>query len=162
MKAIVYTSGTGFTERYAKMLSEKSGLPCYDLKTAKKELPANEEIIFLGWVYANTVKGLKAAEKRWNVAAVGAVGMYPENDTNTQILKDTNGLACPLFYMQGGMQPDKIKGINKLLLSMVCRFLTKDDKPENADIIKMFKEGCDFVSEENISKAIAFILMKQS
>ncbi len=160
MKAIVYLSGTGFTKRYAEMLSSKTGLPCYDLKTAQKEVKEGEEIYYLGWVYANTVKGLSKAQKRWKLAAVSPVGMYPESPTNNDILKSTNKLTCPMFYLQGGMQPDKIKGVNKLILKMVCKFLTKDEKPENADIIKTFREGCDCVSEENLAAALTYIMME--
>ncbi len=38
MKAIVYESNTGFTQKYAFMLSEKTGLPAYLLENAKSEL----------------------------------------------------------------------------------------------------------------------------
>ena len=161
MKAIIYLSGTGFTKRYAEMLSQKTGLPCYDLKTAQKSVPAGEEVFYLGWVYANTIKGLKKAAKRWSLTAAAAVGMYPESDANTRILTETNKLTCPLFYLQGGLRPDKIKGIDSLLLKMVCKFLTKEDKPENADIIRTFREGCDCVSEENIAKPVTFMLMSR-
>ncbi len=161
MISIVYLSATGFTKRYAEMLSEKTGIPCYDLKSAQKQVAAGEEIFYLGWVYANNIKGLKKASKRWKVSAAAAVGMYPESDANSSILKDANKLTCPLFYLQGGLKPNEVKGIDKLLLKMVCKFLTKDDKPENADIIKTFKEGCDCVSEENIAKPVTFLMMKQ-
>ena len=44
MKAIIYTSATGHTERYAKMLSEKTGIPAYPAKEAKSALPRGSEI----------------------------------------------------------------------------------------------------------------------
>ena len=34
MKAIVYTSQTGHTQRYAQMLAERTGVPAYSLKEA--------------------------------------------------------------------------------------------------------------------------------
>ena len=53
MKAnkIVYTSNTGFTERYARMLAEETGLPCYCLE----ESPRGGSAIYLGWLMAGTV-----------------------------------------------------------------------------------------------------------
>ena len=36
--AIVYTSNTGFTARYAALLSEETGLPAYSIKDAGKNL----------------------------------------------------------------------------------------------------------------------------
>ena len=44
MKAIVYTSQTGHTQRYAQMLAERTGVPAYSLKEAGKSLRRGEEI----------------------------------------------------------------------------------------------------------------------
>lgn len=48
MEAIIYTSNTGSTARYAKMLSQELHLPVYSLEEAKKKVPAGAEIIYLG------------------------------------------------------------------------------------------------------------------
>jgi len=40
-KAIVYTSNTGYTAEYAKILGEKAGLPVYSLDEAEKNVPEN-------------------------------------------------------------------------------------------------------------------------
>ena len=45
MKAIVYTTNTGSTEHYAKLLAQKTGLPVYSLTEAKKVIPNGTEII---------------------------------------------------------------------------------------------------------------------
>ena len=37
MKAIVYTSQTGFTKRYAELLSEATGVPAWSAKEAAKQ-----------------------------------------------------------------------------------------------------------------------------
>ena len=47
MKAIVYTSNTGYTARYAKMLSEKTNLPFLTFAEAKDHLSKGDEIIFM-------------------------------------------------------------------------------------------------------------------
>ena len=44
IKAIVYKSKTGHTEKYAKMIGEKLNIPCYALKEAKTKLMKNDEI----------------------------------------------------------------------------------------------------------------------
>ena len=61
MKAIVYTSNTGFTARYAQMLGEKLALPVLELKDACKQLPKGTEIIYMGWLFASAVKGTPSA-----------------------------------------------------------------------------------------------------
>ena len=38
MRAIVYTSNTGSTEKYAKMLSHQIVVPAYSMKEAEKSL----------------------------------------------------------------------------------------------------------------------------
>lgn len=45
MNAIVYTSENGSTERYARALSERTGLPAYALQDAGKVLPKGESIL---------------------------------------------------------------------------------------------------------------------
>ncbi|MBQ8170992.1 MAG: flavodoxin domain-containing protein [Oscillospiraceae bacterium] len=160
MTAIVYESNTGFTERYAKILSEKTGVPVYPLNEAKKKIPKGEDIVFLGWVFANKIKGLDKAVKLWKISAVGAVGMNPRSDKNTEILREANKPECPLFYMWGGLDNSKLKGMNKFMLNLVRDSLEKENKPEYADAIKVFREGGDFVSEEYLQELVAFILMK--
>ena len=44
--AIVYTSQTGFTARYAALLAERTGLPCRPLKEAAA-LPRGTAVIYL-------------------------------------------------------------------------------------------------------------------
>ena len=60
MNAIIYTTNTGSTEHYAKLLAQKTGLPVYSLAEAKKRVFAGTEIIYLGWIMAGSVKGRKA------------------------------------------------------------------------------------------------------
>ena len=38
MKAIVYTSHTGHTQRYAQLLAERTGVPAYSMKEAREKL----------------------------------------------------------------------------------------------------------------------------
>ena len=50
--AIVYTSKTGFTEEYAKLLGEKTGLPVYSLNKSGL-LGKDSKVIYLGWIHAS-------------------------------------------------------------------------------------------------------------
>ena len=52
MNAIIYTTNTGSTEHYAKLLAQKTGLPVYSLAEAKKRVFAGAEVIYLGWIMA--------------------------------------------------------------------------------------------------------------
>ena len=74
IRAIVYTSNTGSTAAYAKLLGEQINLPVFPLPQAKDRVPSGSEIIYLGWIMAGGVKGYKAAGKRsvrWVWAVLG-------------------------------------------------------------------------------------------
>ena len=45
MRAIVYTSNTGSTEKYAKMLSHQICVPSYSMEEAKTKVKPGAEII---------------------------------------------------------------------------------------------------------------------
>ena len=57
---IVYTSNTGYTEKYAKLLGEQLGLPVFSAEQADS-LPEGTEVLYLGWLMAGVVKGYKKA-----------------------------------------------------------------------------------------------------
>ena len=67
MKAIIYTTNTGSTAQYAKMLAEQTGLPAFSMEEAKSKVEAGSEIIYLGWIMAAQVKGYKAAAKKYKI-----------------------------------------------------------------------------------------------
>lgn len=160
MKAIIYESNTGFTERYAKLLSSKLDIPAYTIAEGKKAVEKGAEVIFMGWVFANKINGLDKAKKQWSVIAAAAVGMNPKTDENTEIVRKANKLEIPLFYLWGGLDNTKLKGINKIMLGIVRDSLIKENKPEYADAIEVFKNGGDFVSEENLTELVAYALTK--
>lgn len=102
--AIVYTSQTGFTARYAALLAERTGLPCRPLKEAAA-LPRGTAVIYLGWLCAGGIKGLKEARRRFRMAAVCAVGMAAEVE-EAKLRRDNRLEGVPLFYLRGGYAPE--------------------------------------------------------
>lgn len=152
MQAIVYTSNTGFTARYARILGEKTGLPVYELPDARKQLPKGTEIIFMGWLFASSVKGYRQAAKRFAIRAVCGVGLCDTGALLAEVRK-TIGLPAdtPLFTLQGGMDHSKLRGINKFMISMLLKMLQKKENPTDDDrrMLQLVQYGGDFVSEGN-------------
>ena len=72
--AIVYTSNTGYTQQYAKLLGEKTGLPVYSLDEAMEKLARGNAVIYFGWLMAGKVQGYAKASKCYHVTAVCGVG----------------------------------------------------------------------------------------
>lgn len=125
MKAIVYTSENGSTERYARALSERTGLPAYALQDACKVLPKGESIMYLGWVMAGQIQGLKKAVEMYKTEAVCAVGLGMNMEEDT--LRKGGGLKkeLPVFPLMGDLEPKKLRGIHKLLISFMGKALNK-------------------------------------
>ena len=154
MKAIVYTSNTGHTAAYSKMLGAKIGLPVYALNEAAKKLQKGTEIIYLGWLFANNIKGYKKATKKYKVSAICAVGLC---DTGTAVaeVRKANSISeeTPLFTMQGGMDKTKLRGINKFMINMLTKGLSsKKERTENDErMLELLTHDKNYVSEENIT-----------
>ncbi len=157
MNAIVFTSNTGHTAKYAKMLGEKTGLPVYSLKEAQQTLESNTPIIYLGWLFANTVKGYKKASRKFKICAVCAVGLC---DTGTAIsdVRKANAMSdeLPLFTMQGGIDKTKLHGINKFMINMLTKGLTSKNEKSKDDerMLELLTDDKNYVGEEN---TIAFM-----
>lgn len=152
--AIVYTSGTGHTRQYAFLLGEKTGLAFYTLEEAMSLLPAGTPVLYLGWIHASHVKGYANAAKRFTICAVCGVGLC---DTGTMILEVRKATAIPeeipLFTLQGGMDRGKLKGINKLMITMLTKGLASQKQRSEQDdrMLELLSKDANYVSEENLA-----------
>ena len=99
INTIIYTTNTGSTECYARLLAQKTGLPVYSLAEAKKRVFAGAEVIYLGWIMAGSVKGYAEAAKRYQVRAVCGVGM---GQAGTQTDSVRKASAIPAVRSDGG------------------------------------------------------------
>jgi len=152
MKAIVYTSNTGFTARYARLLGEKAALPVYGLKEAKKALAPQTEIIYLGWLQAGQITGLRQAARRYRIGILCAVGLAPAVETQLRELRKRYQAAYPqLLYLQGGLKMEKLRGPQKWIMKIVCKSLHKqiEEKKElseaDRDTLLLLEKGGDRV-----------------
>ena len=160
-KAIVYTSNTGSTAHYAKLLSQETGLPVYSADEAKKQLPNHSEIIYLGWIMASSVKGYRNAAKRYQIRAVCAVGM---GQTGKQIkeVREKNAIpdSVPLFTLQGNFDIKKLHGIYKIRMNIMVKTAGKalteksDWTPEENDMLDMMLNGSERVCLENLEAVL--------
>ena len=149
LSAIVYTSQTGFTRRYAEMLAQKTGLPACELGGPA---PARgTSVLYLGWLRAGGVQGLAKARRRWDVKGVCAVGMSPE--PNGKVLGDP---VLPAFYLRGGYAPERLTGLYRPMMSLMSRMVSKasaEDEGARA-MQEAFAKGGDWVSAEQLSPVL--------
>lgn len=163
MNAIVYTSGTGYTAQYARLLSEQTGLPAHSLEEAGKSLPANSEILYLGWLMAGSVQGFRKARKRYRVRAVVGVGM---GATGSQLddVRKANALPedMPVFTVQGGFDMQRLRGIYRFMMKTMAGTLGKrlaakaDRTPDEDAMLDMLLHGGSHVSPENLSGVLGW------
>ena len=112
IKAIVYTSQTGYTAAYAALLADKTGVKAVSLEEAVSAVPEQSEILYLGWLMAGKVQGYDKARKIYRVSALCGVGM---GRTGTQLddIRRQNGVpeAMPVFSLQGGFDRTRLRGL---------------------------------------------------
>ena len=161
MTAILYTTNTGSTAQYAKLLAEKTGLPAYTLAEAKKIVPAGADVIYLGWIMAGAVKGYAAAAGRYKVRAVCGVGMG-QTGTQTDSVRKKSEIPAniPLFTLQGNFNVKKLHGVYRLMMEIMVKTAGKglaekeDRTPEEDDMLDMMLHSGERVKEESLSAVL--------
>lgn len=158
MITIVYTSETGHTQRYATMLGELCRKPVMSLAEAKSNLEKGSQIVYLGWVRAGRVVGLKQAKRKFSIRAVAGVGIRPDVETMSQNICKMRGVPSDGgFYLPGGYAPDKLEPGKNKALSMVLGVLSKKiNKQENISpgekrLLQVFEKGGSFVEKQYIT-----------
>lgn len=158
MNAIIYTTQTGSTKRYAEMISEKTGLPIYSFKDSKKNVPVGTDIVYLGWINAGKIQGYRKASKRYKIRAACGVGMSKTGTMTENVRKRTRiAESVPLFTLQGNFNIDKLHGFYRLIMALMAKAIKndlenkKDLSPEEADIADMVIHGGERVKSENLN-----------
>ena len=161
MEAIIYTSNTGSTAQYAKLLGQQLNIPVYSADAANKKVMAGTKIIYLGWIMAGGIKGYVNISKKYKVLAVCAVGM---GQTGTQLkeIREKNPIPSniPLFTLQGNFDVKKLHGVYKFMMSIMIKTAGKalanknDRTSEEDDMLDMMMNGSERVRIENLKAVI--------
>lgn len=152
--AIVYTSKTGFTREYACLLGKKLALPVYPLEDALYGLPQGSAIVYLGWIHASRVQGFNRARKRFRLCGVCAVGLCDTGSLEREVREATAiPKDIPLFTLQGGFDRGKLKGMDKLLISMLVKGLSSKQQRTEQDerMLYLLQRDDSYVREENLT-----------
>ncbi|WP_273464075.1 flavodoxin domain-containing protein [Treponema berlinense] len=168
MEAIIYTTNTGSTAQYAKMLAEQTGLSVFSMEDAKSEVEEGSEIIYLGWIMAAQVKGYKTAAKKYKIRAVCAVGMEKTGTRTEEIRKKTFVPAeVPLFTLQGNFNVKKLHGFYRLMMSMMVKMVTKqlvaktDRTQRENEMLEIMLQGGENVRKENLAEVLDWYKREQ-
>ena len=161
MNAIVFTSNTGSTEQYAKLLSEETGIPAYPLSDSAKYIPIGSEVIYLGWIMAGSVKGYPDAAKRYGISAVCAVGMG-RTGTQTENVRRKTGIPAeiPLFTLQGNFNVKKLHGVYRMMMEIMVKTVGRqlsdkpDRTPDEDDMLDMMLHSSERVNAADLNAVL--------
>ena len=151
MTIIVYNSKTGSSERYARMLSERTGIPCYSVRD---QYPEREDIVFFGWLRKYTVVGLsKIDQSRLRavcVVGVDDVDFFPRDNVISKY-----GYDAETFYLRGWIVPEKLNFLERFILRMVSKKILKEAGVyANMEIITAMNDGGSFFDESFLEPII--------
>ncbi len=157
-KSVVFSSNTGFTEAYARMLSDEIGVPVFSLKQACRHLQRGDSVFYIGWVKASRIIGLRRASGRFSVAGVASVGLMMDEESLERI-KRGNGISdnTPYFALPGGLALDKLHGLDKLLFNLGRKAMARTSREpgkDNMETYKILTEGVSFVDKKHLKPII--------
>ena len=162
--AILYTSNTGHTCQYAHLLGDRLGLSVYSLPDANKQLPKGSPVIYLGWLHASHVKGYAKAARRFDLRTVCAVGLCDTGTLTDQVRKATSiPEGIPLFTLQGGIDRSRLKGMDKLMISMLTKGLAskKQRSAQEERMLELLSRDESYVRLENLSEVLRWYREEQ-
>jgi len=134
---IVYSSKTGFTKRYAEWIAEELACDTLSFKDFTMEAVRGKGVVIFGTrIHAGTVEHLNkikqyfnnTTEQKFIVFATGGTPNEAESVINNiwaNNLSETEIKAIPHFYMQSGLNYEKMGFIDKRLMKMAAWFMNK-------------------------------------
>lgn len=169
---VVYTSTTGFTQKYAEWIAEALDSDCLALKDmTKKDFTEYDFFIYGGSLHAVGINGLKAFKERmetlenqkWIVFAVGATPVKDEvvsqlMSANLTLEEQQNNR---LFYFRGGFDYEALNLKNKLMMSLLKIKIKmkpqKDRTPDEKGMINVYDQRTDFSQKKSIDGIVAYV-----
>ena len=161
-QAIVYRSNTGYTKKYAEMLSQQTGLPAYDQRTVRDTLPEGTPIVFMGWVRVGRPQGFRKAKKKYNIVAVCPVGMGLPNPMSYEEAAKRTKMDV-IFCLHGGFNLRGVRGLDKQIMRNLVKNLQNalaavPDRSESQEVMyRLAVHGGSYVDQKYIDPLIQWL-----
>lgn len=166
--AIIYTSKYGSTEQYAKWIAEATGGDLFVQKSCKaKELIDYDVILYGGAVHAGGILGLDFLKKNISKLegkkiVVFAVGLNVNSFETQEECREINFVKklknLPCYFLPGAYYPEKVSGIDKTLMGVVKKMISKADNDENQKkLLDAIENGADYKDKNAIKQIVDFI-----
>mgnify|MGYP002624811313 CR=1 FL=1 len=131
--AIVYNSETGSCEKYARLISEATGVPVYSYSQAKA-LNA-KKVMYISWLTAGKVNGLAKAQQELPLAAIVQVGITPVDASTEAKTRKANKIPAntAVFCKQGGLHMSNLAAPYKAAMTLVNKAVYAKLKKKDRD-----------------------------
>ena len=168
MKILVtYKSKTGFAEKYAKIIAEKLQAELLDFKEVTTDAMSRfDTVIYGGGFFKGTLNGLKEAKEMFQKSAaqnfvIFATGANPNSRKavtdgawNKNLTKEELQI-YPHFYMQGGINYEKMKLLDRMTMKMFSKIVKKNAKTDtDIEFAKIISKSCDISDEKFVQDLI--------
>lgn len=160
---VVYSSKTGFSEYYAKVISKKCECDILNLGDIEASTLNNYDVfVYLGGIYAGIVNGFSKFKKMYDESknkklVLIAVGAVPNNSYATiekmwrRNFKESELKTIKHFYLQGGIAYEKLGFISKRLMKMAANNMYRKDKEHD------LRESFNYTSESKCEPIINYL-----
>lgn len=170
---VIYTSQTGFTQRYAEWIKEETSADVLDLKEAKRKktdyFQSYDAILYGGWANAGKVTGAKwffGKAASWTSKKLGlfVVGASPADNPEAKTLMDK---AIPEemknkmqgFYLQGGLNYDRMSAGSRLAMKALLSIMNHKKNPTEKDkaMAEMISHSYDISDRKFIAPIVSYV-----
>ncbi len=172
--AVIYTSQTGFTKRYANWIADSMNADIFDLKDVQKKDAAHfagyDAIVYAGWLCAEKVVKVnwffeKAGSWKDKKLALVCVGGSPNGTaaaerTIESILPEEYRDYIRAFYCQGGFNYDKMNMPSKIAMKMFAGMLKnkKDATDEIKEMAERVSHSYDIADRKFTEPVVDYLL----
>ena len=167
--AVVYRSGHGSAEQYARWIAEETGADVYnERKVRPKDLASYDIIVFGGGIYTGGIKGIDFVRKnvrrrfRDKIIIVYAVGISIDDAANRQQAYELNFEKMKekpvCFFFPGAFRPEEIRGFEKVMIDLTRRMIGEGSGGEFGNtLLGYLRNGCDLLDRERIRPLVELV-----
>ena len=164
---LLYSSKTGFTQRYAELIGKELDCPVRPWSDAPADLSQYSAVVFGSRLHAGSFDGWKKARKllarrgakKLVVFATGAMPNEAEEQIRTvweQNLTQEERGSIPHFYLQAGMCREKLGAVDRAMLSVAAWLIgrKKDKSAEAAAFVDAIGRSYDISDAKYIQPVV--------
>ena len=165
---LLYTSGTGFTKRYADWIGEELGIEAVPFKDCTSARMVQADLVIYGGsvsggILTGQTKAERMAKKAGNKTVIWfATGLRPATERTLDLLRKNNfgrDSEAPLFYFPGGLDQEKLQAGDRTMLRVYRAMLRRrrDLHPEDEEMIQRLITPADYSDRNAIAPLVDLV-----